>query len=344
MRRSAPDFWWRNEPTAAALALWPVSRIWGAAAAWRMAKAGGYRAPVAVVCIGNFVVGGAGKTPTAIALARMARGRGLRPGLLASGYGGAATAPILVDPATSTADQVGDEALLLAAVAPTVVSRDRAAGAKRLVEENVDIIIMDDGFQNPSLIHDLAIVAVDAAMGVGNGRVIPAGPLRAPLKPQITRADALLVIGNGEAADPLVRAAARAGTATLRARIKPTRVKEWRKEPILAFAGIGHPEKFFATLKDTHAPVARTLSFPDHYSYGEADAVKLLEMADTEKLRLVTTEKDMVRLAGKPGALAKLRERIEPFHVILEFDNPVAVSEMLDEAVRKAALAQPRDS
>ncbi len=344
MTRSAPDFWWRSEPTAAALALWPVARIWGAAAAWRMGKGGGYRPPIAVVCIGNFVVGGAGKTPTAIALARMARGRGLRPGLLASGYGGAATAPVLVDAELHTADQVGDEALLLAAVAPTVVSRDRAAGAKRLVEENVDIIIMDDGFQNPSLVHDLAIVAVDAAMGIGNGRVIPAGPLRAPLKPQIRRADALLVIGEGEAADPLVRAAARAGTATLRARIKPTRVKEWRKEPILAFAGIGHPEKFFATLRDAHAPVARTLSFPDHYSYGEVDAMKLLEIADAEKLRLVTTEKDMVRLGGKTGALAKLRERIEPFHVILEFDNPLAVSEMLDEAVRKASLAQPREA
>jgi tetraacyldisaccharide 4'-kinase len=344
MRRSAPEFWWRSEPTAAALALWPVARVWGGLAAWRMGKGEGYRPPVAVVCVGNFVVGGAGKTPTAIALARMARGRGLRPGLLASGYGGAATSPILVDPEKHTAGEVGDEALLLAAVAPTVVSRDRAAGARLLVKENVDIIIMDDGFQNPSLVHDLALVAVDAGVGIGNGMTIPAGPLRAPLKPQIQRADALLVIGEGTQAENLVRASARAGTAVLYARIKPTRVKEWRKDPILAFAGIGHPEKFFATLKNAHAPVARTLSFPDHYSYGEADAVKLLEMADAEKLRLVTTEKDMVRLAGKTGMLAKLRERIEPFHVILEFDNPVAVSEMLDEAVRKASLAQPKEA
>jgi tetraacyldisaccharide 4'-kinase len=308
-----------------------------------MRRPGGYRAPVAVVCIGNFVVGGAGKTPAAIALARMARGRGLRPGLLASGYGGAATTPVLVDPDKHTADEVGDEAMLLAAVAPTVVSRDRAAGAKRLVEENVEIIIMDDGFQNPSLIHDLALVAVDAAAGIGNGMTIPSGPLRAPLKPQIQRADALLIIGEGTKAEPLVRAAARAGTAILYARIKPTRVKEWRKDPILAFAGIGHPEKFFATLRDAHAPVARTLNFPDHYAYGEVDAVKLMQIADAEKLRLVTTEKDLVRLAGKTGALARLRERIEPFHVVLEFDNPVAVGEMLDEAVRKAALAQPRE-
>jgi tetraacyldisaccharide 4'-kinase len=344
MKRSAPDFWWRPEPTAAALALWPIARIWGAASAWRMAKSGAFRPSVAVVCVGNFVVGGAGKTPTAIALARMARARGLKPGLLASGYGGTATTPILVDPSVHTADQVGDEALMLAAVAPTVVSRDRAAGARRLVEENVEIIIMDDGFQNPSLVHDLALVAVDAAVGIGNGLVIPSGPLRAPLKPQVQRADALLVIGEGEAADPLIRAAARAGTATLRARIKPTRLKEWRKDPILAFAGIGHPEKFFATLREAHAPVARTLSFPDHYKYGEADATKLLQIADAEKLRLVTTEKDLVRLSGATGALAKLRERIEPFHVILEFENPVAIGEMLDEAVRKAALAQPREA
>ncbi len=341
MKRSAPDFWWRPRPTAAAIALSPIARIWGAAAAWRMAKPGAWRAPVAVICVGNFVVGGAGKTPASIALARMARGRGLKPGLLASGYGGAGGAPVLVDPATHTADVVGDEALLLAAVAPTVVSRDRAAGARKLVEQNVEVIIMDDGFQNPSLVHDLSMVAVDAAAGIGNGMTIPAGPLRAPLKPQIQRADALLVIGEGEAADPLIRAAARGGIAILRARIKPTRLKEWRKDPILAYAGIGRPEKFFASLREAGAPVARIFPFPDHYSYGEVDAVKLLEIADFEKLRLVTTEKDLARLAGKGGALGKLRERSEPFHVILEFENPVAVGEMIDEAVRTASLAQP---
>jgi len=306
-----------------------------------MARKGGWRAPVAVICVGNFVVGGAGKTPTSIALARMARGRGLRPGLLASGYGGSASEPILVDPAKHAAALVGDEPLLLAAIAPTVVSRDRAAGARRLAAENVDVIIMDDGFQNPSLIHDLSLVAVDAAVGIGNGMVVPAGPLRAPLKPQMRRATALLVIGEGTAADPLIRAAARSGTAIVRARIRPTRVKEWRKEPILAYAGIGHPEKFFATLRESGAPVARTLSFPDHYAFEEIDAIKLLEIAETEKLRLVTTEKDLARLSGRTGAFAKLRERSEAFHVILEFENPVAIGEMIDAAVRKAALAQP---
>ena len=340
MRRSAPQFWWRQKPGATAWLLRPVARIWGAAAVWRMGQPPALRPSVPVVCVGNFVVGGAGKTPTAIALARMARGKGLKPGLLASGYGSGVKAPVLVDPAVHTADDVGDEALLLAAVAPTVVSPDRAAGARRLLEERIDILIMDDGFQNPSLVHDLSLVAVDASAGIGNGLTIPAGPLRAPLIPQIRRADALLVIGEGVGADPVIRLAARAGRATQRARIRPTRVRDWRKEPILAFAGIGNPEKFFATLIEAHAPVARTLSFPDHYRYADIDARKLIQLADAEHLRLVTTEKDMVRLGGQSGALAELRGRAEPFHVILEFENPTAIGEMLDEAVRNAALAQ----
>jgi len=340
MTARAPDFWWNPEARGAALALWPVARIWGSVAAWRMAKPSRYRAPVPVICVGNFTVGGAGKTPTAIALARMARGRGLKPGILATGYGGRVRAPVLVDPSIHDAGSVGDEALLLAAAAPTVVARDRVEGARRLVAEGVDIIVMDDGFQNPALAVDLSLVAVEASVGIGNGRTVPAGPLRAPLTPQLRRAGALLVIGEGAAADPLVRAAARAGRPTVRARIRPARVREWRKDPILAFAGIGHPQKFFATLAETHAPVARTLSFPDHYAYTAIDADKLLAIADTDKLRLVTTEKDFARLKGATGTLAKLRERAEPFHVLLEFENPTAIGEMIDEAVRKAALAQ----
>lgn len=340
MNRRAPAFWWRTRRSASAQLLRPVARVWSAAARWRMAKPASFRPPLPVVCVGNFVVGGAGKTPTAIALARMVRGKGLRPGLLAYGYGARARRPILVDPATHGVDDVGDEGLLLAAAGTTVVCNDRLAGARRLAEEPIDVLIMDDGFQNPAIERDLSIVVVDAAIGIGNGLAIPAGPLRAPLKPQMLRADALLVVGDGAAADPVIRAAARAGRAVLRARIRPTHVKGWRKDPILAFAGIGHPEKFFATLAETKAPVAKTLSFPDHYTFSEIDAEKLLQLADADKLRLVTTEKDMMRLVGREGALAKLRERTEPFHVFLEFENPKAVSDMLDEAISEAALAQ----
>ncbi len=337
MTQKAPAFWWRPRAGAAAVALWPAARVWGAASAWRMRRPPHYRPPVPVICIGNFVVGGAGKTPTALALARIARGRGLKPGLLASGYGGREAGPLLVDPHSHDADRVGDEPLLLAAAGPTVVANDRAAGARRLVEEDIDLIIMDDGFQNPSIAKDLSLVVVDAAVGIGNGRVVPAGPLRAPLQVQLKRADMLLVVGDGTAAEPLVRAAARTGRATLRGRLRPTKVREWRKQPILAFAGIGRPEKFFATLAEAHAPVMHTVSFPDHHRYSEAEAAELIAAADAGNLRLVTTEKDLVRLAGRSGAAGTLHSRAEALQVMLEFDNLTAIGETIDAAVRAAA-------
>jgi tetraacyldisaccharide 4'-kinase len=337
--RTAPDFWWRSERAGAAMALWPAAKLWGAVVTWRMGRPPRFRPPVAVICVDNFLVGGSGETPTVVAFARIARGSGLKPGILIAGHGGRAKGPILVDPTIYNADHVGDEALLAAGVAPTVVARDRAAGAKALVATGTDVIIMDGGFQDPALPKDLTLVVVDANIGIGNGLTVPSGPLRAPLQPQLRRADALLVIGDGDAAEPLIRAAARAGRATLNARLKPARVKDWRKQPILAFAGISRPEQLFAALADVGADVARTMSFPDHHRYTAAEATELMGAADADSLRLVTTERDMVRLAGRSGPLAKLGERAEAFHVNLEFENPSAVAEMIDEATRKAALA-----
>ncbi len=337
MTLKAPAFWWREEGSLAAMALWPVARVWSAASAWRMQRPPRYRPPVPVICVGNFVVGGAGKTPTAIALARIARGRGLKPGLLASGYGGRETGPLLVDLESHDADRVGDEALLLAAAGPTVVANDRAAGARRLVEAGIDLIVMDDGFQNPSVAKDLSLVVVDASVGIGNGRVVPAGPLRAPLQLQLQRTDTVLVIGNGTAAEPLVRAAARSGRGTLRGQLRPTKLRAWRKQPILAFAGIGRPEKFFATLAEAQAPVARTVGFPDHHRYTDAEAAELLAAAERESLRLVTTEKDLARLAGRIGMAGKLHDKAEALQVILEFENLTAIGETIDAAVRAAA-------
>ena len=332
---SAPSFWWRRERSAAALALAPLARLWGASSAWRMARTPAFKAPVAVVCVGNFVLGGAGKTPTAIALAQIAKTRGFTPGFLASGYGGQATGPRLVSSVMDKASMVGDEPLLLAAIAPTVIGRDRAASAKRLLETGIDLIIMDDGFQNPRLAKDLSFAVVDSDVGLGNGRVFPAGPLRAPLQPQLRRADALIVVGEGTAADPLVRSAARAGRVILRARLTPTGSMDWKKTPILAFAGIGRPEKFYAGLAAIGAPVGKTMSFADHHRYSEADAERLIAHADAAALRLVTTEKDMARLAGESGALARLRERAEAFPVVLEFDNPAAIGAMLEGLARR---------
>ena len=327
--RSAPAFWWRRDHSAAALALMPIAGLWGASSARRMSRRPEFTAPVPVVCVGNFVVGGAGKTPTALALARIAAGSGFTPGFLASGYGGEATGPHRVGAITDKAALVGDEPLLLAAVGPTVIGRDRAAAAKVLCETGIDLIIMDDGFQNPGLAKDLSFVVVDSDAGIGNGRVIPAGPLRAPLDPQIRRADALIVVGEGTAADPLVRSAARAGRVILRARLTPAGDKDWRAKPILAFAGIGRPEKLYQSLAAIGAPVGKTMSYPDHYRYTEADAERLMAHADAAELRLVTTEKDIARLAGETGALARLRERAEAFPVVLEFDNTGAVTAMI---------------
>jgi tetraacyldisaccharide 4'-kinase len=341
VHRNAPEFWWRPAPAGAALALWPAARLWGAAVAWRMAQPPRYRPPVAVVCVGNLLVGGAGRTPTVIALARMARGRGLKPGILVSGHDGRARGPILVDPTIYNADHVGDEAMLAAAVAPTVVARDRAAGAKVLAGAGVDLIVMDGGLHDPALPKDLALIAVDAGLGIGNGLTVPSGPMRAPLQPQLRRADALLVVGEGEAAGPLIRAAARAGRAVIRAELRPTRVREWRKQPILAFAGIARPQRFFAALTDVGATLARTMTFPDGHRYTAVDAETLMATADADGLRLVTSEQDMARLAGRSGALALLAGRTEALAMTVEFENAAAVAGMIDEAMRKAALAVP---
>ncbi|WP_090876379.1 tetraacyldisaccharide 4'-kinase [Bauldia litoralis] len=335
---AAPSFWWRARPGPAALALWPISKIWGQSSAMRMNKPPLFRPPVPVICVGNFVVGGAGKTPTAIALARIARRQGLKPGFLASGYGGSEAGPMMVDAATDTADRVGDEPLLLAAVAPTAIGKDRAASARILLEHGVTVIIMDDGFQNPTLAKDVSFACVDAGAGIGNGMMIPSGPLRAPLDLQLRRADALIVIGDGDRADPLIRAAARSGRPTLRAALKPVRVREWRKTPILAFAGIGRPEKFFASLRDIDAPLTETVGFPDHHRFDVAEAGRLLAKADAGNLRLVTTEKDLIRLKGATGRLADLRDRAEAFPIVLEFENPVAADEMVRDAVLGAAV------
>jgi tetraacyldisaccharide 4'-kinase len=297
-----------------------------------------FRPPVPVICVGNFVVGGAGKTPTALAIARLARSRGLKAGFLASGYGGKASGVLLVKPGDS-ATLVGDEPLLLAAVAPTVIGRDRAAAARRLLEEGVDLIVMDDGFQNPRLAKDLSLVVVDAAVGIGNGMVFPSGPLRAPLAPQLARADALVVIGEGEAAEPLIRAAARAGRQTQRARLKPLHAREWQKSgPILAFAGIARPEKFFESLAEVKAPVADRMGFPDHHYYTEEEAERLIAHADAAGLRLVTTAKDRARLAGSGGSRGRLHDRAEALEVALEFENQTAIVEMIAEIVHRVAL------
>ncbi len=291
-----PAFW-RRSGSAAERMLTPLSVLYGAIAAGRMAR-GGYDAGIPVLCVGNLTLGGAGKTPTAIAVANLLTAAGRNPAILSRGYGGKLHGPVWVEPAVHTSSDVGDEPLLLARAAPTVVSRDRPAGARSARDRRAGVIVMDDGFQNPSLRKDASLLVVDATQGIGNGGVFPAGPLRAPLAGQLARAQALLVIGEGAAAEPVIKAAG--ALPTFHGHLAPDAhaVARLRERPVLAFAGIGSPDKFFVTLRAAGIEVREGRAFPDHHRYTGADAGDLLRQARRDGLTLVTTEKDMARMQG----------------------------------------------
>jgi tetraacyldisaccharide 4'-kinase len=277
----------------------PVAAAYGGIASWRMAQPG-RSAGVPVLCIGNLTLGGAGKTPTATAAAKILAAADRRPFILSRGYGGSLTGPVQVDSAQHRATEVGDEPLLLARHAPTVVSLNRVAGAAAARVAGADVIVMDDGFQSPGLVKDRSILVVDGRRGIGNGMVFPAGPLRAPLKEQLGRAQAFLVIGSGNAAEAIASMAQQVGLPVFHGRLEPdaAALAAIKNRPVLAFAGIGDPEKFFATLRDAGIEIRESRSFPDHHRYRRAEARDLVDRAERDGLTAVTTEKDHVRLAG----------------------------------------------
>ncbi|HEY0353277.1 MAG TPA: tetraacyldisaccharide 4'-kinase [Enterovirga sp.] len=323
----APDFWW-GEPGVAAHALTPLSHVYGAIAARRMAEPGA-RAAVPVICVGNVTVGGAGKTPTALALTAMLVEMGRRPFVLLRGYGGRLPGPVRVEPARHGTTDVGDEALLLARTAPTIVARDRPAGAALAVAEGADVIVMDDGLQNPSLAKDLSLAVFDAAVGVGNGLCLPAGPLRAPLTAQWPRIDAAIVIGDGAPGDAVAaQAALRLPVFRAALRADPGVAAALADEPVLAFAGIGRPAKFFETLRGCGATLAETRAFPDHHPFTAAEIGTLLDLAERRGLRPVTTEKDAVRLAPLAPAEPRIAG-IATLPVRLAFAKPDAMAALV---------------
>jgi tetraacyldisaccharide 4'-kinase len=312
-----PAFWW--QPRRGRL-LSPLAAIYGAAA-WLRMQSQGRRAGVPVICLGNLTVGGAGKTPAALAVARILLGARERPFFLTRGYGGRLAGPIRVNPPVHSAADVGDEPLMLTRLAPTVVARDRVEGAKFAQFAGASVIVMDDGFQNRSLAKDLAIVLVDGHRGIGNGRTIPAGPLRAPLEIQIAHAQALVVVGPTQNAVSIIDAARRYGVTLFHGRLDPDRevVAALGRRKVLAFAGIANPEKFFTTLAEAGVAVAERASFPDHHRYTTAEAQSLIARAQAASLVLVTTEKDIARLAGDPQ-LKALADRASalPVHLVIE--------------------------
>ena len=335
-------FWWYRKRGVLASALAPVGRLYGRVAETRAARVEPYRSRLPVICIGNFTAGGGGKTPTAIAVAALLKELGAKPAFLTRGYGGTSKGPVLVAKGQS-AEELGDEPLLLASTAPTVVSADRVAGAKAIEAAGADAIVMDDGFQNPSLSKDLSLVVVDAGAGIGNGLVMPAGPLRAPLEAQMARAGALVVIGDGGKATPLIEAFESQHKPVLKARMVPRQDRRWLSVlPVIGFAGIARPSKFFATLRANGARLIDARSYPDHYRYSERQARSLLKEAKDYNAMLVTTEKDWVRLPDDDGSdAAELKHRSRPFAIAVEFDDVAAVKTLLAAAMAKARPQHP---
>ena len=329
-----PDFWWR--PGSGGM-LSPLAAVYGAVAALRM-QSPGQRVGVPVICLGNLTVGGAGKTPAALAVGELLLGAYERPFFLSRGYGGRLAGPVRVDPAVHSAAAVGDEPLLLARLAPTIVAHDRVAGAKAAQLAGANVIVMDDGFQNPALKKNLAILLVDGRRGVGNGRIIPAGPLRAPLEPQIAQARALVIVGPPAGAGAVAQLAHRHGVAIFHGRLQPDRsaLAGLGTRQVLAFAGIGDPQKFFATLADAGIAVAERLSFPDHHRYAAAEVQALIARADAANLMLLTTEKDFARLAGHPH-LAALAARARALPVRLVIEEAEAFRQLILGVVQPAA-------
>jgi tetraacyldisaccharide 4'-kinase len=335
-----PPFWWRKAGMGAAL-LAPVAQIYGTVARLRLTNPG-RRTGVPVVCIGNPTVGGAGKTPLALAVVRMLAEAGERPALLSRGYGGSLPGPLRVDPARHCAADVGDEPLLLARAAPTMVARDRIRGAAAAVAAGASVVVMDDGFQNPSLAKDFSVLVVDSRRGIGNGRVIPAGPLRAPLEGQLACADALVIVGGAPAATMVLTAARTRGVPAFAARLDPDPrfIAAHGGSRVLAFAGIGDPEKFFATLAEAGVAVAAARAFPDHHRYTRADALALCRDADRDGLVLVTTEKDAARLE-RDADVTELAQRARALPVSLTLADAAAFRSLV---MQKLAAARERST
>jgi tetraacyldisaccharide 4'-kinase len=320
--RTAPAFW-GQPPGFLADLLSPVGAACDVAGHLRRVISRSYRAPVPVVCVGNLVAGGAGKTPVALALSAWLLEHDVPAHVVTRGYGGQLRGPVRVDPNRHDALAVGDEALLLAASAPCWVARDRAAGVRAAVAAGAGAILLDDGFQNPAVAKTLGLIVVDVGYGFGNGRVIPAGPLRENLRRGLARADAVVLIAaereTSRAETPLLGCR----VPVLSAVLAPLRGERLAGSRLVAFAGIGRPEKFFATLRALGADLVGTRAFPDHHPFRVAELEGLRRDAERSGARLITTAKDIVRVA--PAR----RAGIEVLEVEIRWSDPIALDRLL---------------
>ncbi|WP_424926885.1 tetraacyldisaccharide 4'-kinase [Amaricoccus tamworthensis] len=325
----APRFWLRppERPGLAAWVLTPLSWIYRWLTARRIARAEPLDLGIPVICVGNLTAGGTGKTPTVIALVERLVARSVAVHVVSRGHGGSLTGPVRVDEMRHTAAEVGDEPLLISPFAPVWIARDRAAAGRAARDAGAQVIVMDDGHQNPSLSKDLSIVVVDAATGFGNGRVIPAGPLREPVDVGLARADLVLAIGDAASRAGFAHAwGSRVTVPVLGGELRPLQTgMDWEGQRVLAFAGIGRPEKFFATLDGLGAHIVSRHGFADHAPYDGRILARLEREAQQLGAQLVTTEKDAARLPKE------FRPKVLALPVRLGF---------VDEGVLEAALGR----
>jgi tetraacyldisaccharide 4'-kinase len=315
----APDFWRRRTPTSALL--WPLGVVYALCGRVRDFLAAPWQAPIPVLCVGNIVAGGAGKTPVALALGAHFRARGRAVHFLTRGYRGRLAGPVRVDPAQHRSRDVGDEPLLLAAVAPTWVARDRRKGAEAAIAAGAELIVMDDGLQNPSIFKLFSFLVIDGGYGFGNGRVMPSGPLREPIGRGLGRAQAVVLVGDDRTgvAKRLPRT-----LPLLTARLVPDEAAlTLAGKAVVGFAGIGRPEKFFETLVEMGCKLVEGMPFPDHHVYSPEDVMLVCEIAAKHGAQPVTTMKDYVRLPEDARAM------VTPVAVTLEWEDPDALARLL---------------
>lgn len=304
-----PEWWKYNHGMSAVLQ--PLSLIYRSAATVRSFLTSPKTSAIPVFCIGNVVAGGAGKTPTAIAINGLLRELGYQPCFLSRGYGGKLSGPLMVQAEQHVASDVGDEPLLLARIAPTIISRNRVRGLRLAEETGAECVIMDDGLQNPSMTKTASLLVVDGGYGLGNGRVLPAGPLREPWGKALARATAVVLIGE----DRYSLQQQCGDTPVLRANLVPdASIEGLSTTRWLAFAGIGRPEKFFETLREMNANIVETQYFPDHHPYADGELQALAAQAEKLGAALITTQKDAVRLPPL------WREKIAVLPIRLQWD------------------------
>jgi tetraacyldisaccharide 4'-kinase len=326
-------WFWREKTLAARIvsaSLTPAAALYDAVRRTRNALTRPYPAPLPVICIGNYSLGGVGKTPFALLLGKLLKSRGVDAHFITRGFGGALKGPIRVDVEAHSASDVGDEALLLAAMAPTWLSHDRPAGALAAKLAGAEAVIMDDGFQNPTLEKTFSFLLSEAGDGAGNGRLFPAGPLREPAAEALSRASAQVFIWANKDSQP--RHQETAGLPTFNAWLEPA--GEIKPRRVVAFCGIGRPERFFNSLTAAGFEIADCIAFPDHYPYSAATLRRLSKTASEKSARLITTEKDMTRISGL------IRSRIDAFRVEMRCDNPEALAAMTLAAIGRHRRTQ----